>query len=235
MDRLFIGNKPYNNLNLGRLIDSFDNNVRFNMGVPAGHNGTIKDQIVICNHMYKYFASGKKISLKRVLEIYDSMHYDPNYIEWFYNTFKVSDYTELIQGVNYQHVSKANDILKLLDCPFKFIRRPRCGIGYILHQIQKRQNESVFAVGFTMNHDELRQSYYTTKYNTMQEEFNKTGHSKTEEIQIIRWLHETKKIDATFCLLEDKNNPVIKRNGLEPTEKSVEILKSIYKNVDIKE
>ena len=37
---ILIGNKPYNNLKLDKIIDNFDKNIRQNFGMPNNNNGT---------------------------------------------------------------------------------------------------------------------------------------------------------------------------------------------------
>lgn len=56
---LIIGNKPYYNLNLTNIIDSFDVIYRFNLCRFDKNSGTRYGKLAMCNHVYENFVKKK--------------------------------------------------------------------------------------------------------------------------------------------------------------------------------
>ena len=61
----------------------------------------------------------------------------------------------------------------------------------------------VFVSNFTIDRKERRKSAGVTEFQTNTENSGGGCHSFSEEIEIVRWLHQNKKIDASLCLLND--------------------------------
>ena len=59
MVKIIIGNKPYKKLQVNKLLDSFAQNVRCNMGIPKENNGLIKDELAVCSHIFDNFVKQK--------------------------------------------------------------------------------------------------------------------------------------------------------------------------------
>jgi|TARA_S200002703_G_C3801822_1_gene247844 hypothetical protein len=221
---LVIGNKPFLNLSVSVLIDSFDKNVRCNMGIPNGKNGTKKDEIAVCSHIQDYFVK-QKLPWDHIKKIYieDDASFKEDHLLYFYENFKPSDYSFIwdIPPVK----DRYNDILNCIDCPHKFEKQPRLGYAILLEKITQGYHPFVF--GFSLI-DEKRFSYYTNDYAADRDFNRETCHDRISEIKILNWLHEKNIVDATFCLLEDKQDLSFIDNSNKRHQQSLDILESVY-------
>jgi len=189
-----IGSKHYDNLNLSNVIDYFDRNVRCNLGIPNGKNGTKKDEIALCNFIADRYLHNKYSwdQLKQIFEEKSRGDFKEEGLKHFYDNFNPSDYTQiwLIQPI----VDRYNDILSLLKCPFKFSKQPRLGYAMILEKLY--QGYIPVVIGFSIFDEPRLSSYGATSKEVIY-------HDKNDEIKILKWLHDSKIIDASLCLLED--------------------------------
>lgn len=220
---LVVGNKPFLNLSVSALIDSFDKNVRCNMGIPNGKNGTKKDEIAVCSHMQDHFVK-QKLPWDHIKKTYieDDPSFKEYHLRFFYNNFEPSDYNFIwnIRPV----IDKYNDILNSIDCPYKFEKQPRLGYAVLLEKITQGYRPFVF--GFSLI-DEKRFSYYTNDYATNRDFNRETCHDRISEIKILNWLHEQNAVDATFCLLEDKQDLSFIDSNSKRHQQSLDILESV--------
>ena len=69
------------------------------------------------------------------------------------------------------------------------------------------KGNKIFVTHFSI-HDEKRLAYHTKD----EQSDIAYWHDPKNELQILRWLHESKYIDATLCMLEDKKIPTLKLN-----------------------
>ena len=53
-------------------------------------------------------------------------------------------------------------------------------------------------------------------------------HSARDEVGILRWLHQKKKVDATMCLLEDVPDIRFMECGLSPTDFMREKIEGVF-------
>ena len=60
IDHLVIGSRPYDNIELNDIIDTFEKNIRLNMSLPNENNGTKIDEQFLNNHVYDYTINNKK-------------------------------------------------------------------------------------------------------------------------------------------------------------------------------
>ena len=65
------------------------------------------------------------------------------------------------------------------------------------------KDKNIFISNFTIDRKERRKSAGVTEFLTDSENSGGGCHSFSEEIEIARWLHQNKKIDASLCLLDD--------------------------------
>lgn len=215
---IILGNKTYENLDVNPLIDRFENNIRCNMGIPSGNNGTIKDTIVLCSHLYSNVIVRKKSPLNMMNDYKDT--YLEEYIQNFTDNFKVNEY-KIINGID--KITPYNNYLKNKKCPYRFVKQPRTGIAAICNHLISHSNDNIYVFGFSVD-SEVRKSFYVRDEIFKNEEQNRTCHDKDSEIKILRWLHTKGLIDATFCLLLDEKNGILSES-LVPTDKSIQILK----------
>ena len=221
---LVLGNKPFLSLSVSTLIDSFDKNVRCNMGIPNGKNGTKKDEIAACSHIQDYFIK-QKLPWDYIKKIYieDDPSFKEDYLLFFYQNFDPNDYSVIwdITPVT----DRYNAILNIIKCPYQFKKQPRLGYAILLEKIM--QGYCPFVFGFSLM-DEKRFSYYTNDYAANRDFNRETCHDRISEIKILNWLHEQNIVDSTFCLLEDKHNLSFGDSNSKRHQQSLDILESIY-------
>jgi len=227
---LIIGNKPYITLPLNNIINSFKTNTRCNMGVPNHNNGTKLNRLALCNHLYANLIQ-KESTLEQLMLIY-RQEYKRDCIIDFFNHFSESKdkygtiyYAEPNQ-VNY------NKILQSYKCPYVFHLQPRTGYVVLLDNLLK--GNFVYISHFSI-HDEIRLTYYVKDYVFEREEANKSCHSKTDELKILRWLHNQKIIDATLCMLCDDEQPTLDCRGMKPSQTIIDLLCEEFGHIDIEE
>ena len=115
---LIIGNKPFKELNVNTLIDSFKNNIRCNMGIPKSNNGSIRDQLAVCSHIFDNFVT-RKSDWKTVIEIYGE-EYKEEYLKYFYDNFSIRDYKSVWYADASNVCRRYNDFLERKKCPYRF-------------------------------------------------------------------------------------------------------------------
>lgn len=206
-------------------LDLFKNNTRCNMAIPNNNNGTIRDELALCNHIYD--AVSPKVSWNEFLSIYQK-EYKVAHVKDFYDTFNKSDYNRVYFAS--PMTSSYNNLLSKLGCPYSFSTQPRAGYVVIFEKILKVLLPVVF--GFSIN-PETRKSFYVQDYVFQLEDNNKSCHSKEDEIKIIRWLHENNKVDITPCMLQDSEIPTLNCEGMKPSQEVIDLLKSVYQKVRI--
>ena len=83
---IIIGNKPYVNLPLNNIIDSFDLNYRCNLGLPNRNNGTKYNNLGLCNHLYENLIT-KNANRENFFKKYGNV-YHKDYINAFRLSFR---------------------------------------------------------------------------------------------------------------------------------------------------
>ena len=92
----------------------------------------------------------------------------------------------------------------------------KCGLSYVAQCIAG--GVKPFMVGFSLQEDDLMQHSYNHHTNLY------GGHDHQGEIGLIINLHKKGLVDASFCLIEDKEE-ISFSNEFEPTPQALEILK----------
>ena len=228
MSTLIIGNKPFKILQINDLLDSFLSCIRCNMGIPNTNNGTIKDQLAICSHIYQNFIQ-QKSPWSTVTEVYGD-EYKKEYLEYFCNNFSQEEYNR----VWYADASKVQDaynsFLRSHQCPYRFTKQPRTGYVCMFELLLTEVKPIIF--GFSLT-EETRKSYYVNNFVFEREDKNLSCHSKEDEVSILRWLHNHEMIDATLCMLKDEADPAIECNKLKPSDSMIELLEKTYGRLKI--
>ena len=214
---LIIGSKPYKELKLNKLFDSFPRNIRCNFSLPNNNNGTICDQLGLCNHLFLNLIS-KNISKDEFKELYQE--YKDDYIDYFYANF--DKYKKLYKNIFHAEFKKRkhNHFLRKINCPYQFTKIPRTGYTIIMDQLIA--GNYIYVSKFSIKEETrvshyVKESFYESKY-----------HKAQDEIRILRWLHLNEFIDATLCLLEDNIIPTLKLNQLVPSKEITTKLETIY-------
>jgi|TARA_R110000868_G_scaffold323667_1_gene584589 hypothetical protein len=206
MGVIVIGNKPYKNISLNKIIDSFEINYRCNMSLPNKNNGTKQHNLGLCIHLYDNLIT-KKIGRESFLNLYKSEYKESKIHEFFDNFDKVS-YNNVYFAID--DVGACNRQLANYGIGYRFNKQPRTGYTILFNRLAA--GEKVFITNFSVE-DEPRKSYYVkeTAYET-------DCHSKDDELKIIRWLHNNGKIDATLCMLVDSKELTLNCKGMKPTK-----------------
>ena len=206
---IIIGNKPYKNIRLDNIIDTFDETrtARCNLGLPNYNNGTKRCIQYVNVHVIDNI---KKHNLKKYIHVTNA---DPTYISECEKAFY--DNKDLI----YIHQSTGtiyNDILAKLGCPHKLVEFPRLGMGAILKVIQNRDYDIKFPRNDQTFNNTLFVSNFslTNESNIVDHVYNvdkKPGihHDFDSEITILKWLHTNNFVDATLCSLKDSTIPAL--------------------------
>ena len=229
MAKIIIGNKPYKNLQVNKLLDSFAGNVRCNMGIPKENNGSVKDELAVCSHIFDNFVK-QKSSWDTVVKVYRE-EYKEDYLKYFYENFSIEDYNFVWYADASDVSERYNSFLARKKCPYRFTKQPRTGFVCVLEKVLSRSSPFVF--GFSLT-EETRRTYYVNDFVFQKEDENKSCHSKQDEVKILRWLHEKKFIDATLCMLKDESFPILECGGLESSSIIVGALQGLYGQVKIK-
>jgi len=223
---IVIGNKPYNKLKLDNLLDSFHSNIRCNMGIPKENNGSIKDQLALCSHVFDNFIK-QKSSWETVFKVYGE-EYKQEHLRYFYDNFSEKDYNSVWYADASYVNDRYNNFLKSIECPYRFKTRPRTGFVCLLELILNKEKPFVFGFSITK---ETRKSYYVEDFVFKREDEKKSCHDKESEVNILRWLHANNYIDATLCMLKDTNPTTIGVAGLKPSLEMIELLNHVYGNI----
>lgn len=206
---LVIGNKPYKKFEMGKVIDTFENNVRCNLGIPNHNNsGQVFGELALCNHLYDNLIS-KNITKKDAFYGRYKHAFLQKETEDVFEDFRKhrNKFTKIYYAK--PAAGKYNNFLSKNGCPLRFRKQPRTGISVVMEKIIS--GKQVFVTNFTIENSEKRASFYTKVSDS-------AVHSAEEEIAILRWLHQAGKVDASLCLVEDREKLSFKDCGLKPTD-----------------
>ena len=223
---LVIGNKPYQKLALDKLIDSFCNNVRCNFSLPGLNNGSLFDELALCNHMYDNLVVNDR-GIEKIMDAYDGV-FDIEYTKKYFHKYKenLSKYNRVYHAQF--DTPRQNSFLRSMGCPYYFEGSfvARTGLTVIIENLLK--DNKVFVTNFSIK-KEIRYSHYIQKSHSEKEfksEENKRQgrpelvpccHKTDSEIKMLSWLHQSKTIDATLCMLNDETEPILECKGMKPS------------------
>lgn len=211
---IIIGNKPYHNIKLNNIIDNFDKNIRCNFGLPNYNNGT-KSCIQFFNcHVYD------NVNKNNIKSYINTTTANEEYILNFINTFDKNNYKQIIRQNN-SLVSRYNNYLKSINCPFKFNKVPRMGCNAIFDTLLQINCTDKF-IKDDINDIFISHMSLTNENNQIEHLYNinrkpSECHNINDEINIITWLHNNKIIDATLCSLKDNILPTIDCSIIKPS------------------
>ena len=206
-----IGNKPYKNLKLNKILDSFNRNARCNMSAPNLNNGTKHDVWGLCAHMYDKIIKDP-VSEDNLVQTYQDRFY-PESIRQFYQMVDTTKYSQIVDvldlGFGWETKKGCNKILSEIGCPFRFSKDPRMGYVFMFYYL--KQDYKVYISNWSVT-SEPRVSYYIKP-----DFYESIHHHAPDEIKILRWLHSEGIVDASLCLLEDKKEYSFIEDELKPT------------------
>ena len=224
---LIIGNKPYIGINLDETIDRFSTNCRLNLSLPNNNNGTKYNHLGVCSHLRDNLLPNTPG--EAFIDKYKP-HYQEKYLREYVDRWnseaKFSFDSKFFVNPD---MGSFHSYLERHGCPHRFEDQPRTGISLVLDQLI-RGTHKIFVTNFSICNEE-RVSHYVREG-----QYESECHGSAEsEINILRWLHENDKIDATLCLLEDKMPPTFKGNGLRASEEVVSLVNSVLGTCIVKD
>jgi len=223
---LIIGNKQYHNFKLDDIVDSFDIIYRFNLARPNKNNGTKFGKLAMCGHIYHNFIA-QPTNREEILKIYTD-EYDLAYLEDWYEYFQRNkeNFDEIFHQ-NEHNWEQWNKMLAEYGSPHKFSQMATTGYSTIFANLSDPDKE-IYVACFTLRDNETRRTV-GVKDEVVQKENEGGGcHSFSDEIKILNWLHDNKKIDASLCMLDDTEEISINTNkgNTEPSDFIVNLLNS---------
>jgi len=220
---IIIGSKPYNNIQLNNIIDTFKQNSRCNFSLPNNNNGTNAYEHILNCHMYRHFMYN--IPKERIINRYKN-DINSNKLDEFINKFNKNDYNHIYnQNINcMQKNILFNNFLKKINCPCLFSVQPRVGYNMIYYKLSENYNSSnLFIHGFSIK-EEAQSSYYCKdKTNGLN-----YWHNADDEANILIWLHNNNYLDATMCSLEDEEVPTFDCSLIKPSKFILELFLNEY-------
>jgi len=225
-EMIIIGNKPYTNLCLDGIIDIFDANTRCGLGLANRGNGTKYDRLGLCNHMFSNLIQ-KRLPRDAFLKLYTGT-YEKGFLAHYYDSFDkdlMPKYKEVFHAAF--NPGLHNRWLSQKGCPHRFSVIPTTGLTLIMNNLLL-QEKKIFIAFFSLIYDTYRRSQNTHP------DLLEGCHNRSDETNILMWLHKEQLIDATLCMLEDEEVPTLNCEDLEPSEFILSALKEEYGNVVIK-
>ena len=229
---IIIGNKPYYTIKLNNIIDTFDENIRCNFSLPNNNNGTKPYMQFLNCHVYH------NITNNNCLKCYiKNTNSDEQYILNFIKCFDKNNYKKIYNQNNSNRIVY-NQYLKNMNCPYQFNKLPRLGCNAIFDILLKNK-KLVYISHFSLahvNHIEHIEHLYNIKRKPS------SCHNINDEINIIKWLHNHNKIDATLCMLKDVTLPTFDCSQIKPSiyithlllkEYGICILENFFEDTDI--
>lgn len=219
--KLLIGNYPYKHVNFDNVLNSFEENCRFNCVLLNENNGNKCDELILCCHLYqnlnKTFNIKNNVRIKKFDYLYSKYKhaYKKDYLKKFYMNFKPSQF-------KIRHIQKRkdeiNNFLKTIKCPYTYRATiARTGFSKIIEELQKKKY--IYLSHFTIDKNAIRYSNGIKEEQCLIESTGCHLHSKESETQIIMWLHQNNYLDVTLCMILDQEELTFKTYGLKPSKK----------------
>ena len=222
---LVLGNKPYYNIKLNNIIDSFDVIYRFNLARPGENNGTRFGKLAMCQHVYNNFVRNP-ISKKQIIDKYKS-DYSIIFISDWYDFFQENknNFDEIFHQ-NEHNWGQWNRMLEEYGSPHRFSKMATTGYSTIFRKLAEG-NHQIYVSGFTLCDNEIRKTIGEEDNFALAKNQGHGCHSFTDERNILAWLHNNKKIDASLCMLEDTEQFSLKANvyNTAPSQYILDLLK----------
>jgi len=206
---IVIGSKPYVNIKMNPIIDSFSKNIRCNMALPCNNNGTLLSEHIMNCHVYENFMYRRDIN--QIIKQYNNT-ISEDYLHTFFNTFNPRKYSRIYRQ-NWECQKNFNTYLKNNNSPYLFDKLPRIGMNAIYNLLNNKKKVYIF--GFSLQ--ESCKTFYSNK---------EPGgcHNLSKEVKILKWLHKEGHVDATLCMLQDIEIPTLDCSELKPTEDIISLI-----------
>jgi len=222
MDRICLGSKYYNNIDISSIIDTFEL-IRHNFQLPNNNNGTKYGEYIFCNHVWIWKDKSIKEIIKKYGEQSFSLICNEHLIKWKLAIDSKKLKNILPQSNNWTVMNK---FLISINSPHLFVSLPRIGHMSFMHLLM--QGEKPFLFGYSL--EKINDSHQYTKKILNVEEIKNiikvTCHDYKQEMKILIWLHKNNYIDATLCSLVNTSDLTFDCKIIQPT---ITILKLSFK------
>lgn len=213
---IIVGNKQYNNFNFNNIVDSFDIIYRFNCARPDRNTGMKFGKLAMCSHMYENLTK-KPFDKELIMRVYGSeMEFDflNDWCDWFQKN--IENFDEIF----YERIDthSLNKTLEGYSCPHRFSKMASTGFSIIFKNLLL--GNKICVIGFSLNEQEIRKTQGEIDEFAKSKNLVDSCHSFSEERDILAWLHNNKKIDASLCMIEDTEGLSLKKNtyNTQPSE-----------------
>lgn len=252
---LILGNKHYENLNLDAIVDSFDIIYRFNLAYPGKNNGEKFGKLAMCCHVYQNLVL-KPLNKEQIVEKYKDDYSAEFVAGWYDFFQQNKENFDEIFWQNEHNWPEWNKMLERYGSPHRFSKMASTGYSVIFRllkdgfskksktreqfrvmdcgynrPISHNMNESsssnkIYITGFTLCDKEIRQTIGEEDGFALSKNQGGGCHSFSQERDILAWLHNNNKIDASLCMLKDAEKPTIEQNKYDtkPSEFILDLL-----------
>ena len=199
---IVIGSRPFYNIDLNDILDSFLKNIRCNMSLPNNNNGTKIDEQFLNCHVFQYTMMDRKQLRNRYVEMFN---------EKYVKNFDLFDKTKWkkIHKQNNQDINEMNDWLTQMNIEIIDEKVLRVGFNSIWMLI-KNKTKKIFVHGFSLTGDHKKKDMNVNFSNTS------NAHNVLSEQRCLQKLHEKNILDATMCSLEDNEIPTFDCTHIKP-------------------
>lgn len=216
---IIIGGKKIK-LNINEIIDSIKKNVRCNLSLPHGTNGTKVEIIYLNNHVFRNYYINKK-SVRELSNLYKTI--SEEHIKKLVEIIKDKRYSSVVEMMETGNI-KTNKILTSLGCR-KITGQLRCGYQAIIDYIEKGEKE-IFVYGFSLSEKDNK-TFYNSKD-------IQSCHIPSQEFLLLKELHNKRRIDITLCLLEDSYKPILDCSAIVPSIKCIRLLLTHFQEIGLR-
>lgn len=179
---LIMGGKPIN-IDITNILNKYDNICRINLNTK-NKLPEHKDIFYVNNHIYIYMYKNK--TDPDILKSNNYYYVNLKVLKDFHNIIKNNEYCEVIEQYESGSNIISNKILEELNCPYKFLKAPRCGYQAILYFLKK--NYKITVIGFSKENNKNEKTYYNNNKK------KSIWHDINSELKILNWLYEEEKI-----------------------------------------
>ena len=219
---LILGNKQYYNFKLDKIIDSFDIIYRFNLAYPGKNNGTKFGKLAMCSHVYENFVKNN-LSEEEIIHKYKN-DCEVDFLKEWYSFFlqNKKNFDEIFYERE-NNSGKWNEMLKDYGSPHRFTKVPSTGYSTIFRLLLNNDSD-LYVSGFTLYEQEQRGTLGDSSGLANRRAKEGNCHSFSDERNILAWLHNNGKVDASLCMLVDSEELNLKKN-VHNTQASEYIIK----------